>query len=59
MNLLQKLKPKAEEPTGVKGHKTMPTVRCTDPAFKYTPSVKTDLHKTFSEARQRMGLVKP
>lgn len=35
--------------------RTDPPVRITDPAFKYTPSANTDLHKTFARVRERMA----
>jgi hypothetical protein len=58
MTLLQSLfKAKKEpEPIVLKGWKVMPSVRCTDPAFKYTPAVHTDLAATFARARRDMGV---
>lgn len=40
---------------------TMPSRSVLDPAFKYTPSCKTDLRETFRKARaaqQQQGVVK-
>ena len=50
-----KKKEKQEMPI-FKGRKTMPTIRCTDPAFKYTPAVHTNLAATFERARRDMGV---
>jgi hypothetical protein len=50
-----KKKEKQEMPI-FKGRKTMPTIRCTDPGFKYVPAVHTNLAATFERARRDMGV---
>ena len=32
----------------------IPTIRLTDPNFKYVPSAKTDIRETFRRAREQM-----
>lgn len=36
---------------------TYPSKPLSDPSFEYRPACKTDLSKTFAEARQRMRLL--
>lgn len=45
-----------QKPAAAIGRKTLPTIPCTDPAFKYVPAVHTDLAATFKAARERMGV---
>jgi len=37
---------------------TAPPKRITDPSFRYTPSVKTDVAATFRRVRKQMELAK-
>lgn len=43
---------KANNDCLLKGRITRPPVALTDPAFKYTPSVHTDLDETFRKAKE-------
>lgn len=43
----------------VKGRYTEPTVRLTDPAFKYVPAKETDLRATFERVRVQKQRISP